>query len=50
MKLFTLRTGPERGTDKSKIDLFFKDYFLVAMPTGLVQIAENGGKLKGPTR
>lgn len=50
MRPFTLRTGLERGTDKSKMDLFFKDYFLVAMPTGLVQNTENGGKLKGLAR
>lgn len=29
-------------------DLFFPEYFLVAMPMGLMRKGENGGSLNGP--
>ncbi len=43
-------TGPERGADKSKINLFVPEYFRVAVPTGLVRNTEKGGETKGPIR
>lgn len=36
------------GEDRSMINLFFPEYFLVAIPMGLMRKGENGGSLNGP--
>ena len=50
MRPLTLELGPERGADRSKINRFFPEYFLVAMPMGLVRNREKGGEMNGPIK
>lgn len=48
MRLVMLGRGPNRGADKSKINLFFPEYFPVATAIGLVRNTKNGEDVKGP--
>ncbi len=50
IKLLMLGISPLLREDKSIIDLFFSEYFLVAIPIGLMQYASNGEVRKGPIK
>lgn len=48
IKLLMLGTGELWGDERSMMSLFFPEYFLVAMPIGLILNGLNGGMENGP--
>ena len=48
IKLLMLETGELRGEERSMISLFFREYFLVSMPIGLILNGLNSGLENGP--
>ena len=48
IKLLMLGTVDPWGDERSRISLFFPEYFLVAMPIGLILYVGKGGLENGP--
>ena len=48
MRLFILGVEVPWGEERSMMIRFFPEYFLVAMPMGLIRKVGNGGVVKGP--